>query len=84
MALRRIGVNFFFFNHIVLSKTPVLYKVNKNKKIIKAIIANAVITFFFFVFLSGTIILSYLSEKAQKLKINIILRNQILILLFLG
>ena len=58
--------------HIVLSKTPVLYKVKKNRKIIKAIIAKAVKIFFFFVFLSGVIIISYLSEKEQKPKINII------------
>ena len=32
----------------------------------KAIIANAVLIFFFFVFLSGIIIKSYLSKKAQK------------------
>ena len=37
----------------------------------KAIIANAVLIFFFLVFLSGIIIKSYLSEKAQKPKINI-------------
>ena len=45
--------------------------VNKKRKIMKAIIANAVLMFFFLVFLSGIIIKSYLSEKAQKLKINI-------------
>ena len=56
---------------MALSNTPVLYKVKKNRKIIKAIIAIAVITFFFFVFLSGVIIKFYLSEKVQKLKINI-------------
>ena len=54
------------------SNTPVLYKVKKNRKIIKAIIAKAVKIFFFFVFLSGVIIISYLSEKEQKPKINII------------
>ena len=37
----------------------------------KAIIAKAVSIFFFLVFLSGVIIKSYLSEKVQKLKINI-------------
>ena len=62
---------------MALSKTPVLYKVKKNRKIIKAIIAIAVITFFFFVFLSGVIIKFYLSEKVQKLKINIISNIQI-------
>ena len=56
---------------MALSKTPVLYNVNKKRKIIKAIIANAVLIFFFLVFLSGIIIKSYLSEKAQKPKINI-------------
>ena len=54
------------------SNTPVLYKVKKNRKIIKATIAIAVKIFFFFVFLSGVIIKSYLSEKEQKLKTNII------------
>ena len=62
---------------MALSNTPVLYKVKKNRKIIKAIIANAVITFFLLVFLSGVIIKSYLSEKTQKPKINIILNTQI-------
>ena len=62
---------------MALSNTPVLYKVKKKRKIIKAIIANAVTTFFLLVFLSGVIIKSYLSEKAQKLKINIILNTQI-------
>ena len=57
---------------MALSKTPVLYKVKKKRKIIKATIAKAVKIFFFFVFLSGVIIKSYLSEKAQKPKINII------------
>ena len=38
--------------------------------------------FFFFIFLSGIIIISYLPEKEQKLKINIISNIQILILLF--
>ena len=33
-----------------LSKTPVLYKVKRNKNIMKAIIANAVMIFFFFSF----------------------------------
>ena len=56
---------------MALSKTPVLYSVNKKRKIMKAIIANAVLIFFFLVFLSGIIIKSYLSEKAQKPKINI-------------
>ena len=55
-----------------LSNTPVLYKVKKKRKIIKAIIAKAVKIFFFFVFLSGVIIKSYLSKKEQKLKTNII------------
>ena len=58
--------------HIALSKTPVLYKVKKKRKIIKATIAKAVKIFFFFVFLSGIIIKSYLSKKEQKLKTNII------------
>ena len=79
MPAKTIGVNFFFFNHIVLSNTPVLYKVKKKRKTIKAIIANAVITFFLCVFLSGFIIKSYLSEKVQKPKINIKLNIQILI-----
>ena len=69
--LTKVGLKFFFY-HIALSNTPVLYKVKKNKKIINAIIANAVIMFFLLVFLSGVIIISYLSEKEQKLKINII------------
>ena len=60
-----------------LSKTPVLYKVKKKRKIIKAIIDNAVIIFFLFVFLSGVIIIFYLSEKEQKLKINKVLNIQI-------
>tara|TARA_B100002019_G_scaffold136466_1_gene117578 strand:+ start:378 stop:575 length:198 start_codon:yes stop_codon:yes gene_type:complete len=64
-------------NHIDLSNTPVLYKVKKKRKIIKAIIASAVKIFFLLVFLSGVIIISYLSEKVQKLKINIKLSNQI-------
>ena len=55
---------------MALSKTPVLYKVKKKRKIIKAIIAIAVIIFFLFVFLSGVIIIFYLSEKGQKLKTN--------------
>ena len=64
---------------MVLSNTPVLYKVKKNRKIIKAIIASAVMIFFFFVFLSGVIIVFYLSEKGQKLKTNKVLNIQILI-----
>jgi hypothetical protein len=36
----------------------------------KAIIAIAVKIFFLFVFLSGVIIIFYLSEKGQKLKTN--------------
>ena len=64
---------------MALSNTPVLYKVKKNRKIIKAIIASAVMIFFFFVFLSGVIIVFYLSEKAQKLKTNKVLNIQILI-----
>ena len=64
---------------MALSNTPVLYKVKKKRKIIKAIIVIAVIIFFFFVFLSGFIIIFYLSEKAQKLKTNKVLNNQILI-----
>ena len=63
---------------MALSNTPVLYKVKKKRKIIKAIIANAVIIFFLFVFLSGVIIIFYLSEKEQKLKINKVLNIQIL------
>ena len=62
---------------MALSKTPVLYKVKKKRKIIKAIIATAVKIFFFFVFLSGVIIKSYLSKRARKLKINTILNIQI-------
>ena len=62
---------------MALSNTPVLYKVKKKRKIIKAIIANAVIIFFLLVFLSGVIIKSYLSEKAQKPKINKVLNTQI-------
>ena len=64
---------------MALSNTPVLYKVKKKRKIIKAIIASAVIMFFFLVFLSGVIIISYLSEKGQKLKINKVLNIQILL-----
>ena len=64
---------------MALSNTPVLYKVKKKRKIIKAIIANAVIIFFLFVFLLGVIIIFYLSEKEQKLKINKVLNIQILI-----
>ena len=62
---------------MVLSNTPVLYKVKKKRKIIKAIIASAVIAFFLFVFLSGVIIIFYLSEKEQKSKINKVLNTQI-------
>ena len=68
---------------MALSNTPVLYKVKKNRKIIKAIIASAVMIFFFFVFLSGVIIVFYLSEKGQKLKTNKVLNIQILIWPFL-
>ena len=64
---------------MALSNTPVLYKVKKKRKIIKAIIAIAVIMFFFLVFLSGVIIIFYLSEKGQKLKTNKVLNIQILI-----
>ena len=64
---------------MALSNTPVLYKVKKKRKIIKAIIAIAVIMFFFLVFLSGVIIIFYLSEKGQKLKINKVLNIQILL-----
>ena len=60
-----------------LSKTPVLYKVKKNRKIMKAIMTNAVIIFFLFVFLSGKIIKSYLLKKEQKLKINKVSNIQI-------
>ncbi len=62
---------------MALSNTPVLYKVKKKRKIIKAIIAKAVKIFFLLVFLSGVIIRFYLSEKVQKLKTNIKLNNQI-------
>ena len=62
---------------MALSNTPVLYNVKKKRKIMKAIIANAVIIFFLFVFLSGVIIIFYLSEKEQKLKINKVLNIQI-------
>tara|TARA_B100000073_G_scaffold302396_1_gene269833 strand:+ start:249 stop:422 length:174 start_codon:yes stop_codon:yes gene_type:complete len=55
---------------MALSNTPVLYKVKKKRKIIKAIITNAVKMFFLFVFLSGVIIISYLLKKGQKLKIS--------------
>ena len=55
---------------MALSNTPVLYKVKKKRKIINAIIAIAVKIFFLFVFLSGVIIIFYLSEKGQKLKTN--------------
>ena len=68
---------------MALSNTPVLYKVKKKRKIIKAIIAIAVIIFFLFVFLSGVIIIFYLSEKVQKPKINKVLNIQILIWPFL-
>ena len=68
---------------MALSNTPVLYKVKKKRKIIKAIIANAVTIFFLFVFLSGVIIIFYLSEKEQKLKTNKVLNIQILIWPFL-
>ena len=68
---------------MALSNTPVLYKVKKKRKIIKAIIARAVIMFFFLVFLSGVIIISYLSEIEQKLKINKVLNIQILFWPFL-
>ena len=64
---------------MALSNTPVLYKVKKKRKIMKAIIANAVTMFFLFVFLSGVIIIFYLSEKGQKLKTNKVLNIQILI-----
>ena len=64
---------------MALSNTPVLYKVKKKRKILKAIIANAVNIFFFFVFLSGVIIKFYLPKKVQKLKINTELNIQILI-----
>ncbi len=62
---------------MALSNTPVLYSVKKKRKIMKAIITNAVNIFFFFVFLSGVIILFYLSEKGQKLKINRVWNIQI-------
>ena len=62
---------------MALSNTPVLYNVKKKRKIIKAIMANAVIIFFLFVFLSGVIIIFYLSEKEQKSKINKVLNTQI-------
>ena len=62
---------------MALSNTPVLYNVKKKRKIMKAIIANAVSIFFLFVFLSGVIIIFYLSEKEQKLKINKVLNIQI-------
>ena len=64
---------------MALSNTPVLYSVKKNKNIMKAIIAIAVKIFFLFVFLSGVIIIFYLSEKVQKPKINKVLNIQILI-----
>ncbi len=62
---------------MALSNTPVLYKVKKKRKIIKAIIANAVIMFFLFVFLSGVIIQFYLSKIGRKSKINKVLNIQI-------
>ena len=55
---------------MALSNTPVLYSVKKKRNIMKAIIAIAVKIFFLFVFLSGVIIIFYLSEKGQKLKTN--------------
>ena len=67
---------------MALSNTPVLYNVKKKRNIMKAIIAIAVKIFFLFVFLSGVIILFYLSEKVQKPKINKVLNTQILIWLF--
>ena len=70
-------LNFFFLYHIDLSNTPVLYNVNKNKKIIKAIIPKAVSIFFLLVFLSGVIIKFYLLKKVQKLEINKVLNIQI-------
>ena len=51
-----MGVKVFFLHHIDLSNTPVLYKVKKKRKIIKAIIPKAVKIFFLLVFLSGVII----------------------------
>ena len=62
---------------MAISNTPVLYKVKKKRKIMKAIIVNAVNICFLFVFLSGFIILFYLSEKGQKLKINRVWNIQI-------
>ena len=62
---------------MALSNTPVLYKVKKKRKIIKAIIAKAVSIFFFLVFLSGVIIKFYQSKIRQKLKINKVLNIQI-------
>ena len=53
-----------------------LYKVNTNKKTIKAKIAIAVKIFFFLVFLSGVIIKFYQSKKERILKINIKLNIQ--------
>ena len=64
---------------MTLSNTPVLYSVKKKRNIMKAIIAIAVKIFFLFVFLSGVIIIFYLSEKVQKPKINKVLNIQILI-----
>ncbi len=64
---------------MALSNTPVLYSVKKKRNIMKAIIAIAVKIFFLFVFLSGVIIIFYLSEKGQKLKTNKVLNIQILI-----
>ena len=62
---------------MALSNTPVLYKVKKKRKTIKAIMAKAVIIFFLLVFLSGVIIKFCLLKKEQKLKINIVLNIQI-------
>ena len=62
---------------MALSNTPVLYRVKKKRKIIKAIIAKAVNIFFLLVFLSGVIIKFYLLEKGQKLKTNKVLSIQI-------
>ena len=55
-------------------------KKTKRKNIFTAIaiIARAVTMFFFLVFLSGIIIIFYLSEKGQKLKINKVSNIQIL------
>ena len=63
----------FFLNHIDLSNTPVLYKVKKKRKIINAIIANAVIRFFSFCFFirCNHIILSIKKRTKIKNKYNI-------------